>query len=701
MNLPGRAAHARSGPNRAASPLSVVIVSYETRDLLDRSLRSLRKAVPPRTEVVVVDNASSDGSAAMVERNHPWARVVELPRNRGFAAGVNEGVRATTGEAVLVLNPDVVVDRAGVDTLLTALDADQDAAAISPLLIGHDGKPQGEMYRRFPGPAQVLLFWSFLAPMARRIGAIRRRWLEHPIAYRQRSSVDQLPGGALLLRRSALEAVGPLDEGYFIWFEDVDWCYRARQSGWQLLVEPRASFRHEGGASFRRWTLDHRALQFYRAGLRFLRKHHLDRSLWIAGRVVPKSLHLHRLSSAFRERSAGLDRCASMESIRRVIRELDRDRDVLFTGAGPADIAVGPSREQRGADGPTTELHPDVDVVIVNWNGRRYLGRCISAVLGSTARVSVTVVDNASDDGSVDYLRREWPSVRVVSLEANRGYAEAANVGLRSGSARYAFVMNPDLLVEADHLGLLRDRLDACPEVGAAQGKLYRIDDERFLNGGDPPREVLDSAGQRIGRTRMAVDRGQGERGGGSYDREASVFSACGAALFLRREMLHDLAPNGPWFDPSFFAYKEDVDLGWRARLHGWDIRYVPGAEAHHVRAVAGDDFEAWRKLPSWVREHSWKNHYLMILKNDRISGMLRSLPWIAGWEIARLGHVALREPGLLRAYSAVLRNARCALRSRRQNLSAARRRRVDLHEWFGRDAKPVLSERNTPRAGA
>lgn len=692
--------HASTAGGQAS--LVVVIVSYQTRDALGTCLDALRKAVPPDSDVVVVDNASTDGSAELVRREHGWARLVSLEHNRGFAAGVNEGVAASNAEFVLVLNPDVLVTRDALGRLLRTLTESPDAAAVSPLLVGDDGRPQTWLYRRFPSAPQVLLFWTVLRPLASLLAPLRRRWLEHNLRSGGVRSVDQLPGGAMLLRRDALQRVGPLDEDYFVWFEDVDWSRRARLAGWRLLVDTETRFAHEGGASFRGWALELRLFQFQRAGLRLLGKLATPRVVSLAGNVVPLDFALRcallglvgRGSSAAREDAARALRC--------VAARVRQGRLPAFTGPAPTDVAVASvdrygSAEARAGGGADAEHHVDIDVVVINWNGRRYLPRCLEALRRSTVRVRIVVVDNASGDGSVDYLRRDWPDVEVASLHANRGYAGGANEGLRRGRARYAFLMNPDLLVEPDHLAILCDRLDAQPDIGAAQGRLYHLDVDTFLSGAAPPAAVLDSAGQRVSRTRMAFDRGQGASAAPEHEVEASVFSACGAGLFLRRDALLDLAEDG-WLDETFFAYKEDVDLCWRLRLHGWDIRYVPAAVAHHVRALPGSGRRV-HGVPAFARRHSWMNHWLMMIKNDRIADLLRDLPWLAGWEALRFGHALLRDPALLPAYVEVWRHVPGALRQRYFVQACRRVSGADIRQWFGADAFPPAMEVAPPVA--
>jgi GT2 family glycosyltransferase len=324
-----------------------------------------------------------------------------------------------------------------------------------------------------------------------------------------------------------------------------------------------------------------------------------------------------------------------------------------------------------------------VTALLVNWNGLRYLPRCLAALQRQTLPSELVVVDNASTDGSVAYLRAEHPEVEVLVLPDNHGYAGGANAGIRATSAEYVMVMNPDAVLAPDHLAVLRARLHAEPRIGAAQGKLYQVRPNDYLAGEFREDGPLDSAGHRAARTRMVYDRGQGEPSGGRYEMEESVFSACGAALLLRRLMLDDIAPEGEFFDESFFAYKEDIDLCWRARLRGWDVRYVPDAVGWHVRGWAGSRPPPPHTLPLEARLHSFKNHYLLLLKNESAGNLLRHLPWIAGWELLRQGHALLRDRQLYRAYRELLRTLPATLRKRRAIQSRRLTPPHEIRRWF------------------
>jgi GT2 family glycosyltransferase len=332
---------------------------------------------------------------------------------------------------------------------------------------------------------------------------------------------------------------------------------------------------------------------------------------------------------------------------------------------------------------------PRVDAIIVNWNGARYLPACVAALKRSSTPGRILLVDNASSDGSVEYIRQAHPDVDVLRLPENVGYAAGANAGLRMTGGEFAMILNPDVLLASDHLETLQQRLDEDASIGAAQGRLHQIQSEDFVAERVRSDGRLDSAGHSIHRSRMVVDRGQGREDGPEFHQEVSIFSACGAALFLRRSMLEDVAQDGEYFAESFFAYKEDIDLCWRARQLGWDVRYVPDAVAHHVRAapLAAD---AWRRMPLAARRHSWKNHYLLMIRNDSAADIVRALPFIAAWELVRLGHALLRDPRVLTAYVDLARAVPAALRARSALLRRRRATPVAMRRWFGAAPRPI-----------
>lgn len=234
----------------SAPTLSIVIVSWNTRDYLDACLTSIRDVPDEVTrEVIVVDNGSEDGSAAMVRRAHPSVTLIANEANVGYAAANNQGIETASGEHVLLLNPDIVVHEGSLDTLVRFLQRHPAAGAVAPRLILPDGSVQASC-RSFPTPDVVLheaLGLSRLFPRSRRFGKYRMTWWD----YDDERPVDQPMASAILLRGEALDQVGGMDEQFPIFFNDVDLCKRLWDAGWEIWFTPEASMDHVGGASTR------------------------------------------------------------------------------------------------------------------------------------------------------------------------------------------------------------------------------------------------------------------------------------------------------------------------------------------------------------------------------------------------------------------------------------------------------------------
>jgi len=230
--------------------LAVIIVSFNCRDTLRDCLRTL----PPSVHTVVVDNASADGTVAMLRGEFPAVTVIANVTNRGFAAGCNQGIRATTEPFVLLLNPDTL--NPPLAALVAFMRANPDTGACGPRILDATGKTQVTC-RRFP------TWWRMsLAELGIRCFYL----IQHPGA-----DVDQLIGACLILRRTALDAVGLLDERFFLYFEEVDLCLRLRQAGWRVRYLSEATVTHLGGKSTGPADLRHR----YESLFTFYDKHYL------------------------------------------------------------------------------------------------------------------------------------------------------------------------------------------------------------------------------------------------------------------------------------------------------------------------------------------------------------------------------------------------------------------------------------------
>lgn len=271
--------------------VSIVIVSFNARAHLENCLASLFAAPPAHPhDIIVVDNASSDGSVAAVRRRWPSVAVIARESNAGFAAANNEGIRATRGELVLLLNNDTIVGAGEIDALAGRLLAHPDAAVAGPRLIDGTGATElsfGPMLSPFGELRQKLV----MRLHARRFGPVMRR-VERATRYEH--YVDWVSGAALLVRRADAEAVGLLDERYFLYTEDVDFCAAMRARGRRVLFTPAAEIVHLRGRS--RATAPVVMNEAYRRShLAFYEKHHprwapvLKLYLKLKGQLPPRS----------------------------------------------------------------------------------------------------------------------------------------------------------------------------------------------------------------------------------------------------------------------------------------------------------------------------------------------------------------------------------------------------------------------------
>lgn len=248
--------------------LSIAIVNWNTRDLLLDALASIYAAPPDCLfEVIVVDNASSDGSAEAVAARFPDVRLIANDGNAGYARGNNQAIQNAQGRYLLLLNPDVLLPPGGLDSAISFLEARPEAGALGVRQLFPDGTVQPSV-RGFPTPPAVLwelIGMSRLFPSSRIFGAYRMTWFD----YRHVAEVDQPMGTFLLVRRETIEQIGLLDEAFPIFFNEVDWLLRCRRAGWKVFFTPDVEIIHYGGSSTAQvgaamaWESRRGLLQFY------------------------------------------------------------------------------------------------------------------------------------------------------------------------------------------------------------------------------------------------------------------------------------------------------------------------------------------------------------------------------------------------------------------------------------------------------
>lgn len=284
---------------------------------------------------------------------------------------------------------------------------------------------------------------------------------------------------------------------------------------------------------------------------------------------------------------------------------------------------------------------PLVSIVVLTWNSRDVAEDAVrSALAQEGAPVETIVVDNASTDDTPNALARRFgDAARIVRLERNHGYTGGHNRALALARGEFVLLLNPDARLAPDFVAQALPAF-ADPRVGIVAGRLMR-----------PDGATVDSAGLFLGRSRKVVDRGYGRPLDPSLLRPGPVLSACGAAALYRRTMIRDVSDGADFFSSDFFAFTEDLEIGWRAWRAGWKAVYEPRAQAVHLR---GGGAKAGRLGSSFSRGDdvtlmAARNRYLTMLRHDRWGALLLDAPFVLAREAALWAALLLKRPRVAR----------------------------------------------------
>jgi len=247
--------------------LSIILVSYKTREVIEECLKSIYKNPPAFPfEVIIVDNASFDGTVELIKKDFPNVHLIENNTNRGFPAANNQGIEISRGNFILLLNSDVVVLPGSIDKMIKFMKEHSDVGAIGPKLLNSDGSFQ----------ISAWLFPNVITEVIRKIVNIFarninfRNFMER--LYTREKKVDWVSGACLMIRREVVDKIGGLDENFFLYFEDVDWCYRICKAGWKIYYFPLAMMIHFLGKSMNQ-NKTRSFLEYRRSQLYFYKKH--------------------------------------------------------------------------------------------------------------------------------------------------------------------------------------------------------------------------------------------------------------------------------------------------------------------------------------------------------------------------------------------------------------------------------------------
>lgn len=252
--------------------ISVVIVNWRVRKLLAQCLASIYQQIgASEIEVIVVDNDSHDSSSEMLMAEWPQVKTISLARNKGFAYANNLGIKIARGDLIVLLNPDTVAGENFFSQCQNYMDLNPNVAIAGPQLLNIDGSIQASV-RRFPdwrSQVHILLKLKNIFSQEKYL----KRYLCSDFDYNRELAVEQIMGAAMIIRRSVFDKIGLFDQKYFVWFEEVDFCQRARQHGLITKFVPDFSVTHYGGASFEQASTLAKQIMFDRSLLRYFFKH--------------------------------------------------------------------------------------------------------------------------------------------------------------------------------------------------------------------------------------------------------------------------------------------------------------------------------------------------------------------------------------------------------------------------------------------
>lgn len=268
---------------------------------------------------------------------------------------------------------------------------------------------------------------------------------------------------------------------------------------------------------------------------------------------------------------------------------------------------------------------PKASIIILNWNGKHLLKECLDSVFAQSFKeFEVILVDNGSADGSVEFVKKNYPKARVIAEKQNVGFAEGNNIGIKASKGEYAVLLNNDTRAHKSWLRELVAAADSDPSIGICGSKVLFYGTRR-----------INSLGHVLYRNGVMYDLGLYEQDRGQYDRPRYLVGACAVAALYRRSMLDAVSKGGEYLDRDFYAYYEDADLNLRAYNAGWKALYVPAAVVEH-KLSASTSSSAWKAY------FTMRNRFWFLLKNFSAADLVLNAPFVLAYALVEAAYFAL-----------------------------------------------------------
>lgn len=529
----------RSHPAHISLALSVVISHRGAAARLADCLAALAADSTRLRQIVVVSESEPVKEETLFRGEWTWQ--ARQPGD-GEAQALNKAIACVDGDVVLLLDSGFILQAGALAALVHHFEVDANAGVAGGQVWNADRRT-------------FLQAGAYLSPP---VALIAYRGAEYPVGderWNTAAEVDFVPMAFMAFRRSLWQDLGGFDERYRAHYLDADFCARVWAAGYRVSVEPQAlaiaAFTPEN-------TLD-RLADLHRDRLRFVRRRY--------GQAAWPGDFFEAEQALLDETRPGPERQALRLAYLEHLAHEDSEE-----GAGRQSLLDLCRRVER----LEAKTWPHVSLILVNWNGRPFLPACLSSLLQSDyPDFDVLVVDNASSDDSVQFVRQTFPQVEVYESGQNLGYGAGGNIGLRRAAGRLAVVLNADLVVSPDWLRRLILPMLEDETIGIAGCKMYYPGGRRLQHAG----------GYITYPQALPGHYGLNEQDNGQCDERRDVDYVIGAALAVRRETLDRIG----LFDEGFFMYFEDVDLCARARRAGYRVVYVPDATLIHVESAVAN----------------------------------------------------------------------------------------------------------------
>lgn len=343
---------------------------------------------------------------------------------------------------------------------------------------------------------------------------------------------------------------------------------------------------------------------------------------------------------------------------------------------------------------------PKVTIQIVTWNSMKYLPFTLESIFSQTYKdFQVLVIDNNSQDGTIDFIRKNYPEVAVFQNKKNLGFAKANNQGIKLLHSPYILFCNPDIVLEPTWLEIIMQKAESSDyeNVSSFGGKLLKLKPNNNDIDQESKTNIIDSCGLKITRNRKILEIGSGQDSA-LFNNDQEIFGCSGALAFFKREALEDCLiktknnPKGEYFDEDFFAYKEDVDLAWRARIFGWKSMFISQAIAYHVRSISGSEnstiseiIKNRKKQSSLARYYSYRNHLFLLVKNEFSKNFIKDFWPIKLFEFKKLVYIILFEFKNLKAWFELIKMMPRLINKRREIFKKAKIGYSAMANWIGK----------------